>query len=96
MIIAVRQQLHRSIHNHKEVKTLSKCPQCGTEIDHLRYFDLHWSEQRFEVTTDNIPIYTSDQVTMYDPIEMEYNCPVCDKTLFKVESEAVAFLKGGK
>jgi hypothetical protein len=75
---------------------MSKCPKCGAEIDHLMAFTLHWSEQRLELYSDGCPKYTADKVVMYDPLESEYNCPVCDETLFKEESEAIAFLKGGK
>ena len=69
-----------------------KCPKCAANVDHLRAFILHWSEQRFELYSDGCPKYTHDKVVMYDPLETEYNCPECDTTLFKTETEAIAFL----
>ncbi len=73
---------------------MPKCPQCGTEVDCLRNYSLHWTEHRFTVSADGLPSYApSDNIVMSDTQENEYVCPKCDATLFKSEAEALAFMK---
>ena len=75
---------------------MPKCPKCGTEVDQLTNFSLHWTEHRFTVSDDGLPSYhVSENIVMSDPVENEYVCPECDAVLFKSEAEALTFMKPG-
>ncbi len=74
---------------------MPKCPKCGAEIDHLRCFISGWKEREFKIEDGSGQLGEDDG--NFIPSEVNdntYECPECNKPLFTVEGEAVAFLKG--
>ena len=70
---------------------MSKCTNCGKEINYLKhyqsgenYYDLVFIDGSHKY--GNIRFVPDDRVC-------DYNCPVCNATLFTDESEAIAFLE---
>lgn len=73
---------------------MSKCPKCGSGIDHLVNFYLHWTEARFSLDDSEGGFKREyDSICMSDNLKDEYWCPECDKKLFRKEKDAIAFLK---
>ena len=68
---------------------MSKCPECGEEIDHLVNVESGDMDYRFNRDGDYYP-----GEFLSDGRRNEYECPKCQKTLFSNETDASDFLKG--
>jgi hypothetical protein len=76
------------------VVEMSKCPECGNEIDYLMVYVVEMHEYTFmlmkEKQLDNVR-YEETDAWIGD--FMDFKCPECGKTLFYSEEEAKMFLK---
>jgi C4-type Zn-finger protein len=75
-------------------KEMVKCPFCKKEIKtlvHLQNGNIYYI-MRLDENGD--PIYEQDEISVWEA--GEWLCPVCEKTLFYNEEDAVNFLKGNK
>jgi len=70
-----------------------KCPRCETEINYLRNYTNAEVVYRFYLDDNGRPEY--DHIDTILSPDSEFECPSCNQVLFTLESEAVAFLKGG-
>ena len=68
---------------------MPKCPECGTNIDHLIWYEKVWQKARF----DGKDYQGWDIVSV---LEGYYACPECGADLFSDEEEARKFLEGGE
>jgi len=70
-----------------------RCPRCGAEIDHLRFFGYEL------VRADAIFFHNKIEYIRWFSIgdfadDVEYRCPKCDALLFRSEDEALKFFRG--
>jgi hypothetical protein len=67
---------------------MNKCPKCGEEIRFLNYSCL----------TPETGVYLTDEgyldIEHFDMMELEFSCPICQKTLFTESESADKFLEG--
>ena len=70
---------------------MPKCPKCGKEIDYLVNVESGDMDYRFNPDGDYYP-----GEFLSDGGRNEYECPLCQATLFTDETTALEFLKGTK
>ena len=66
---------------------MSKCPECGKEIDYL--YNLESGDMEYRLNPDGD--YEGMEFAT-DGGRNEYECPECRKTLFTNETDALEFL----
>lgn len=83
---------------------MAKCPKCGNEINWLKAYCTE--ENKYSVELEEgvhqafVLDWSSSEIVEGSCTKTEFECPVCDETLFTVEGsdsqpkEVIAFLRG--
>ncbi len=75
---------------------MPECPKCKAKVESLRLFEKGETEYRFELDGTGDPQKLIQMQICDDDPPQDFECPECNKVLFKDWDEATAFLKGGK
>lgn len=70
---------------------MSKCPHCGSEIDHLDYHETKTYSCEVELVDGGL-VHSDESLDMDDT---GYACPSCNEDVCKDDGQAIEFLKGG-
>lgn len=72
---------------------MATCPKCGKNITYLRDFSKAWEEYKLMIGEDGIECFIP--TANFIPADQdEYECPECEKVIFRDTTEAIEFLKG--
>lgn len=74
---------------------MAKCPKCSEEITYLKNWSRSWQE--FRCYLDIQGDWQCEPACNIEPDDMtpdDYECPECNKVLFRDHDEAEQFLKG--